>query len=98
MLEKLTQTMSELVDGRDAVGFDLAIDLGATGRIHLAGKAAPMQVSNGAQSADTTLVITPENLQALIAGTLNPMQAYMGGQLKVQGDLGRALELAALFS
>jgi putative sterol carrier protein len=46
--------------------------------------------------AETTLVLSPENLQKLMAGELNPMVAFTMGKLKVFGSKGIALKLSSL--
>ncbi|MDG2319339.1 MAG: SCP2 sterol-binding domain-containing protein [Rhodospirillaceae bacterium] len=46
--------------------------------------------------AETTLVLSPENLQKLMVGELNPMVAFTMGKLKVFGSKGIALKLSSL--
>ncbi len=46
--------------------------------------------------AETTLVLSPENLQKLMVGDLNPMVAFTMGKLKVFGSKGIALKLSSL--
>lgn len=46
--------------------------------------------------AETTLVMSPENLQKLINGELNPMVAFTMGKLKIFGSKGIALKLSSL--
>lgn len=46
--------------------------------------------------AETTLVMSPENLQKLISGELNPMIAFTMGKLKIFGSKGIALKLSSL--
>ena len=45
--------------------------------------------SNEDGEADTTMRLSAENLEKLIAGTLDPTMAYMTGKLKVEGKTGR---------
>lgn len=97
MLDTLKEKLHALVAGRDPLGFDLAIDLGASGFLHLAGREAPMMITEERLTAATTLVISADDLQVMIDGHLNPMQAFMSGKLNIEGDLGRALSLGALF-
>jgi putative sterol carrier protein len=47
--------------------------------------------------ATTTITINEENLKRLIAGGLDPTLAYMTGKLKVEGSMGVALKLTAMF-
>lgn len=46
--------------------------------------------------AETTLVMTPENLQKLMNGDLSPMVAFTMGKLKIFGSKGIALKLSSL--
>lgn len=44
------------------------------------------------------LIISSEKFLKLINKKLNPVTAYASGQLKVEGDAGKALELADIFA
>ncbi len=41
------------------------------------------------QEADITLITTPENLQALIDGTLRPMRAFVMKKIQIKGKIRR---------
>jgi hypothetical protein len=43
------------------------------------------------------MVTTRQDLEAMMAGDLNAIEAMMNGRLKMSGDLGYAMRLAALF-
>ena len=47
--------------------------------------------------ADATISTSSEVFDRLVAGSQNPMTAYMTGKLKVSGDVGAALKLQKLF-
>jgi len=47
--------------------------------------------------ADATISASSEVFERIVAGTQNPMTAYMTGKLKVSGDVGAALKLQSLF-
>ena len=42
------------------------------------------------------LTISPENFAKLISGKLDPVMAFTTGKLKVDGDVGKALEFSKL--
>lgn len=42
MLEELTKTITERVEGKSAMGFNVKFDLGDTGKIFVAGIEAPI--------------------------------------------------------
>jgi putative sterol carrier protein len=48
------------------------------------------------EDAETTLVLSSENLEKLIEGDLNPMVAFTMGKLKIFGSKGVALKLSSL--
>ena len=97
MLDELTNKFKERVEGRDAFGFDIKFDLGDTGCIHVAGSGTPIEISNEDAAADTTFIMSAEDLVSLLSGELPPMSAYMQGKMKVEGDLGKAMHFGQLF-
>ena len=46
--------------------------------------------------ADVVLTLSDQNCTLLFNGKLNPQQAFMGGQLKMQGNMALAMKLGAL--
>ena len=97
MLEKMTNRIKEIVDGKDPFGFDVRWDIDEIGSIFVSAKEAPIQVSNLADHADTIFIISAENLNAILDGDLSAMNAYFSGQLKVEGDIGKAMQLSSIF-
>ncbi len=51
---------------------------------------------NPAKKSDCTLQLSPDNLQKLIKGELNPTMAFMTGKLKIKGDISLAMKLQSL--
>ena len=47
--------------------------------------------------ADITVITTPENLDALIEGTLRPMRAYVTKKIVVKGKIEDIMHLKKLF-
>ena len=62
----------------------------------LDGTVTPPTLSDEDSEADCTLRLSRDNMEKLIAGTLNPTLAYSLGKLKIDGSLGVALKLAAM--
>jgi len=98
MLDELTRRIRLKVDGKEAFGFDVKIDLGDAGIIFIAGTSTPIEVSNDDGAAETAFVLSAADLDAMLAGELAPMNAYMQGKLRVEGDLGKAMQVGNLFS
>lgn len=69
------------------------------GLIFWDGTVHPPAIANeDAGNANTTIAISAENLEKLMAGELDPTLAYMTGKLKVEGSMGVALKLTAMFA
>lgn len=76
-------------------------DLGATvkfvspeGVIYVDGT----NVSNEDKDADCVVSLELSDFKDMLSGELNPMQAFMGGKMKVDGDMSVAMKLQSLFS
>lgn len=76
--------------GLDAV---LKFDCGADGVVVIDGKSVPNTVSTENREADCTVSITRENLEAMLAGELNPITGFMTGKFSVTGDMSVAMKL-----
>jgi putative sterol carrier protein len=49
------------------------------------------------QEADITLITTPENMQALMDGTLRPMRAFVLKKIQIKGKIDDLLFLKKFF-
>lgn len=67
------------------------------GTIHLDDSMSPALIGNEEKEAPCTLKMSLENFGKMMEGDLNPMMAFMGGKMKIDGDKGVAMKLAALF-
>jgi putative sterol carrier protein len=89
-LQDLTGRVRDVVSRHSELSRPVALDLGETGIIHADGQT----VGNTDEPADCRISLSADNLEALIEGRLDPTMAYMTGQLRVDGDMGLALQLA----
>jgi putative sterol carrier protein len=55
-------------------------------------------VSDNDGPADTTIKVSWDDWQAMANGTLDGMTAFMTGKLKVEGDMGNAMQLQGVLS
>ena len=97
-VEDMTAAIRGKVQAMEANGKAVKIDLKGDGFIFIDGSSTPPVVSNEDKDADVTLIISEENFEGLMNGSLNPQMAFMMGKLKIDGDMGLALKLGDLFS
>ena len=77
-------------------GKRVKIDFGGEGAVMLDGVAN--QVSEDSGAADTTIKVDWADWEALQAGQLDPMTAFMQGKLKIEGDMSTAMQLQGVLS
>ena len=66
------------------------------GAIMLDGQANQVTEDDG--DADTTLKVSWDDWQAMAAGQLDGMTAFMTGKLKVEGDMSNAMQLQGVLA
>ena len=77
-------------------GKRVKLDFGGEGAVMLDGTAS--QVSEEDGDADTTIKVSWDDWQAMAAGQLDGMTAFMTGKLKVEGDMGNAMQLQGVLA
>src|SRR5260370_42294916 len=92
-LDSATAAIRAKAGTAEPLGHTIQFDLGGDGVIFWDGTQTPPLIDNNTRDAETTIAISLENLNSLIAGQLNPTMAYMTGHLKIQGSIGAALKL-----
>ena len=92
-LEACTEAIRTKVGTDSGLDATLKFDCGEDGVICIDAKSAPNTVSNINLDTDCTVGITLENLNAMLAGDLEPATGFMMGKLKVTGDMGVAMRL-----
>ena len=94
-LAEITQRAQTALSGG---GFTnkVKFDFGEDGKLFIDGAAGKVTNEDGA--ADATINVSFADFVALAQGSLDPMSAFMGGKLKVLGDMSVAMKLQALFS
>ncbi|SHI76859.1 NAD(P)-dependent dehydrogenase, short-chain alcohol dehydrogenase family [Desulfatibacillum alkenivorans DSM 16219] len=95
MLESTFQP--DAADGVDVV-FQYSISGATGGEWNAVIKDKTCKVSEGKHDKPTTVIIMEDkDFMAMTAGTLNPMQAYTSGKLKIEGDVMKSQLLEKLF-
>lgn len=84
--------------GVDAtVQFDLSGENGGQYWLKIANQTAT--VGEGAvENPRMTIKGAADDYAAMAQGTLNPMQAFMSGRIKVQGDMALAMKFMSMFN
>ena len=95
-LESMTESMRTKMGADSGLDATLKFDCGSDGVIVLDGVSKPNRVSNTNQDTDCTILISLENLQALLDGELNAVTGFMSGKLKVEGDMSVAMKLQSV--
>jgi len=76
--------------------FDLTGDGGGTYNVKIADQKC--DVSEGAaDSPNITITMSASDYLDMVNGKLNPQMAFMGGKLKIKGDMSLALKMQQLF-
>lgn len=74
-------------------------DFGGTAKFDIEGEGSVVVDNTGArvsdEEADVTLTADAETFEGMMNGDLNPTSAFMTGKLKVDGDMGMAMQLAS---
>jgi putative sterol carrier protein len=65
-------------------------------RLLIDGTKAPATLTHEDGDADCTLVISSDNMTAILNGKLDPTMAFMTGKLKVKGSTAIAMKLAGI--
>ena len=51
-----------------------------------------------AENPKATLKVNADDYAAVVSGALNPIQAFLSGKIKIQGDTGIVLKLQTMFA
>jgi putative sterol carrier protein len=97
-LDDILGEMQSRADKLKELNHTVLFDLGDDGKVLLDATGGAVKIVPNPESddAETTLVLSSENMSKLIAGDLNPMVAFTLGKLKVFGSKGIALKLSSL--
>jgi len=77
-------------------GKRVKLDFGGDGVIVMDGSAQTVAEDDG--DADTTIKVSWDDWQAMADGQLDGMTAFMTGKLKVEGDMGNAMQLQGVLA
>lgn len=96
--EATLEKVSTVAAAADALGHTVKFVFnGGEGVIFIDGTQDPNTVSTEDAEAECTINVDKDNFDKLMSGDLNPMMAFMGGKLKIEGNMGIAMKLSSLF-
>ena len=96
-LDEMTAEMSKRVAEKGAIdGKVVKFDFGDDGKLTIDGASDPAVVNNDDGDADCTVVVDKDVFEAIAAGEENAQMAFMSGKLKVEGDMGIAMQLGSI--
>ena len=93
--EAIKSAIEPKASAAPAFGKKLKFDLDGK-QLFIDGTGDSNVVSESDEDADTVIIASVEDFQAMMSGDLNPMSAVMGGKVKIKGDMGLAMKLQSL--
>ncbi len=96
-LEEITAEMTTKVAEKGGIdGRTVKFDFGDDGKLTIDGTSDPASVSNDDGDADCTVIVDKDLFESIASGEENAQMAFMSGKLKVEGDMGIAMQLGSI--
>jgi len=95
-LENIITKVSEMAGSTSPMGASIKFNFGES-QIVIDGTGDSNEVSIDDTDTQCTVAMSLEDFELMLSGELNPMAAFMGGQIQVSGDMSVAMKLQSLF-
>jgi putative sterol carrier protein len=93
--ERVSQNVANAAGG---LGATVKFAFNEGGVIFIDGTSNPGTVSNEDNDAACTVSMELSDFMDMLNGDLNPMSAFMGGKMRIDGDMGVAMKLQSVLS
>ncbi len=94
VIETAVSALAERIGG----GFDGSAKFAIEGEGAIIVDSDGVRAADDGDEADVTMSADADTFQEILSGDLNPTAAFMGGRLKVDGDMGTAMRLGGALS
>ncbi|MGY8986252.1 MAG: SCP2 sterol-binding domain-containing protein [Sphingomonadales bacterium] len=95
-VNELTIAMAKKLADYSSLSSVVKFNFGDDGVILLVGNNETIKVSNEDIDADCTVNVSLDDFNQIVEGSLDPQMAFMMGKLKVEGDMGIAMQLGKI--
>jgi putative sterol carrier protein len=90
--------LSKLGDFKATVVFSLSGEGGGDYQVNIAdGKVTTEKASTSEEKPTAKVAMDADDYKDMMSGKLNPVQAFMSGKVRVEGDLNAVMKLQSLF-
>ncbi|MBT29400.1 MAG: sterol-binding protein [Thalassobius sp.] len=96
-LNSFTEKVKEIVASKPSLGSTLKFVF-EEGVIFIDGTVEPSVVSNEDKEAACEIHVSMDDARAFLAGQLNPIEAMMEGNLKIEGDVAVAMKVVEIMT
>lgn len=95
-LEEATAKIKHKMARAGHIKARVKFDFGDDGVVFVDSTQDPAEISHEDKESDTTLALSIDTFEKMIAGAQDPTVAFMMGKLKVKGSMGLAMKLNAV--